>query len=70
MSEETKTMAIEERIGERIEEELKTMEEKNTTVLEQIKIKSEELSRLKESALIIMGAKSMLLKLKGAENQD
>lgn len=70
MSEETKTMAIEERIGERIEEELKTMEEKNTTVLEQIKIKSEELSRLKESALIIMGAKSMLLKLKGAENQN
>lgn len=70
MSEETKTMAIEERIGERIEEELKTMEEKNTTVMEQIKIKSEELSRLKESALIIMGAKSMLLKLKGAENQD
>ena len=51
-------------IEERIEEEIKIMEEKHTTVLEQIRVKSEELSRLKESALIIVGAKSMLSRLK------
>ena len=64
---ETQTQEL--TIEERIEEELKTMDEKNTMVLEQIKIKSEELSRLKESALIIMGAKSILVKLKGNENE-
>lgn len=69
---ETQTVTVQEQeptLEERIEEELKTMDEKNTMVMEQIKAKSDELARLKESALIIMGAKSMLVKLKGGENE-
>ena len=50
-------------LHQKIQDELKLLEEKNTTVIEQIKTKTEEISRLKESALLIMGAKSILTKM-------
>ena len=50
-------------LHQKIQDELKLLEEKNTTVIEQIKTKNEEVSRLKESALLIMGAKSILAKM-------
>ena len=50
-------------LHEKIQEELKLLEEKNTAVIDQIKTKTEEISRLKESALLIMGAKSILSKI-------
>jgi len=64
-------MATEEKgqtIQERIKEELSSLEEKNVTVINEIKTKTEEISRLKESALLIMGAKSILVKILGEEN--
>lgn len=48
---------------EKVEAELKVIDEKHTMVVDQIRVKSEELNKLKESALIIIGAKSVLLKL-------
>jgi len=54
---------VNENLHKKIQEELKLLEEKNTTVLDQIKTKTEEISRLKESALLIMGAKSILTKM-------
>ena len=50
-------------LHQKIQDELKLLEEKNTTVIEQIKTKTEEIARLKESALLIMGAKSILTKM-------
>ena len=50
-------------LHQKIQNELKLLEEKNTTVIEQIRTKTEEISRLKESALLIMGAKSILTKM-------
>ena len=54
---------IKENLHQKIQDELKVLEEKNTTVLDQIRTKTEEISRLKESALLIMGAKSILTKM-------
>ena len=54
---------VNENLHKKIQEELKLLEEKNTTVIDQIKTKTEEISRLKESALLIMGAKSILTKM-------
>ena len=50
-------------LHQKIQNELNLLEEKNTTVIEQIRTKTEEISRLKESALLIMGAKSILTKM-------
>jgi len=50
-------------MSDKMQEELKILEEKNNTVLEQIRTKSEELAKLKESALLIIGAKAVLTKL-------
>lgn len=50
-------------MSDKMQEELKILEEKNNTVLEQIRMKSEELAKLKESALLIIGAKAVLTKL-------
>ena len=54
---------VNENLHQKIQDELKLLEEKNTTVLDQIRTKNEEISRLKESALLIMGAKSILTKM-------
>ena len=54
---------VNENLHQKIQDELKLLEEKNTTVLDQIRTKSEEISRLKESALLIVGAKSILTKM-------
>lgn len=59
MSTEEKGMDM----SDKIQEELKILEEKNNTVIDQIRIKSEELNKLKESALLIIGAKAVLTKL-------
>ena len=59
MSTEEKGMDM----SDKIQEELKILEEKNNTVIEQIRTKSEELNKLKESALLIIGAKAVLTKL-------
>jgi len=55
---------------EKIEAELKVIDEKHTMVVDQIRVKSEELAKLKESALIIIGAKSVLLKLTNANTES
>ena len=59
MSTEEKGMDM----SDKIQEELNLLEEKNNTVIEQIRTKSEELNKLKESALLIIGAKAVLTKL-------
>ena len=59
MSTEEKGMDM----SDKIQEELKLLEEKNNTVIDQIRLKSEELNKLKESALLIIGAKAVLTKL-------
>lgn len=58
MSSETKGMDL----TEKMQDELKSLEEKNEKIIEQIRIKNEELSKLRESALIILGAKSVINK--------
>jgi len=60
---ESMDVKVNENLHQKIQDELKLLEEKNTTVIEQIKTKTEEISRLKESALLIMGAKSILTKM-------
>ena len=59
MSTEEKGMDM----SDKIQEELNLLEEKNNTVIDQIRLKSEELNKLKESALLIIGAKAVLTKL-------
>lgn len=44
-------------------EELKLTEEKYVQILEQIKIKNDEMSKMKEQALVLSGARSMLMKM-------
>jgi len=60
---ESMDVNVNNNLHQKIQDELKLLEEKNTTVIEQIKTKTEEISRLKESALLIMGAKSILTKM-------
>ena len=60
---ETMDVNVNKDLHQKIQDELKLLEEKNTTVIEQIKTKTEEIARLKESALLIMGAKSILTKM-------
>ena len=60
---ESMDVNVNENLHQKIQDELKLLEEKNTTVIEQIRTKTEEISRLKESALLIMGAKSILTKM-------
>ena len=60
---ESMDVNVNNNLHQKIQDELKLLEEKNTTVIEQIKTKNEEVSRLKESALLIMGAKSILTKM-------
>ena len=60
---ESMDVNVNENLHQKIQDELKLLEEKNTTVIEQIKTKTEEIARLKESALLIMGAKSILTKM-------
>jgi len=60
---ESMDVKVNENLHQKIQDELKLLEEKNTTVIEQIRTKTEEISRLKESALLIMGAKSILTKM-------
>lgn len=55
---------------EKVEAELKVIDEKHTMIVDQIRVKSEELAKLKESALIIIGAKSVLLKLTNANTES
>ena len=55
---------------EKVEAELKVIDEKHTMIVDQIRVKSEELTKLKESALIIIGAKSVLLKLTNANTES
>ena len=57
-------------MDEKVEAELKIIDEKHTMVVEQIRVKSEELNKLKESALIIIGAKSVLLKLTNSNQEN
>jgi len=52
---ESMDVKVNENLHQKIQDELKLLEEKNTTVMEQIRTKTEEISRLKESALLIMG---------------
>jgi len=59
MSTEEKGMDM----SDKIQEELKILEEKNNTVIDQIRIKTEELNKLRESAILIIGAKAVLTKL-------
>ena len=60
---ESMDVNVNENLHQKIQDELKLLEEKNTTVIEQIRTKTEEIARLKESALLIMGAKSILTKM-------
>jgi len=60
---ESMDVNVNNNLHQKIQDELKLLEEKNTTVIEQIRTKTEEISRLKESALLIMGAKSILTKM-------
>ena len=60
---ESMDVNVNESLHKKIQDELKLLEEKNTTVIEQIRTKTEEIARLKESALLIMGAKSILTKM-------
>ena len=60
---ESMDVNVNNNLHQKIQDELKLLEEKNTTVIEQIKTKTEEIARLKESALLIMGAKSILTKM-------
>ena len=46
-----------------IEDELKLTEEKYGQVIDQVRAKSEELSKLKEHALVLSGARSVLMKV-------
>ena len=46
-----------------LEDELKLTEEKYVQILDQVKAKSEELSKLKEHALVLSGARSVLMKV-------
>lgn len=46
-----------------IEDELKLTEEKYAQILDQVRSKSEELSKLKEHALVLSGARSVLMKV-------
>ena len=57
-------------MDEKVQAELKVIDEKHTMVVDQIRVKSEELAKLKESALIIIGAKSVLLKLTNANAES
>jgi len=59
MSSESKGMDL----SEKIDIELKTLEEKNKLVVEQIRVKTDELAKLRESALLIIGAKAVLTKM-------
>ena len=60
---ESMDVNVNKNLHQKIQDELKLLEEKNTTVIEQIQTKTEEIARLKESALLIMGAKSILTKM-------
>ena len=51
---ESMDVNVNNNLHQKIQDELKLLEEKNTTVIEQIKTKTEEISRLKESALLII----------------
>lgn len=46
-----------------LESELKLTEEKYNNILDQVRAKSEELSKLKEHALVLSGARSVLMKI-------
>lgn len=48
---------------EKLEEEMKEVETKHKECVELIPQKSEEIQKLKESALVTLGAKSMLAKI-------
>jgi len=48
---------------ETLEDELKLTEEKYNQIIDQVRAKNEELSKLKEHALVLSGARSVLMKI-------